>query len=210
MSAPALATRPKTPPPAFNAEELANIRQAVAEVASIEARLLPLTDHRAIRELLAEMPDAYGRGEVCLATAIYGSLTSDAPTSDVISSLRAGCKRQLKAVYQPLRDLIARADAHRLAALAELAAKLQAVEMENAAQLGIENDNFQPSDLLNSLRETLSRETAEVSVLPQEVRRGDFSRLVAAIADLPDPAPTKPAKRSPLEMETLLTDDELC
>jgi hypothetical protein len=173
----------KTAAPKFSKADVDRISKTAAEVEAVTERMNALNDRRSVKAVLAESANSFAIGKTGLAEAILANSAGIAATDEVIAVLRSACKNQLKALFLSAQPDIQAADNHRVAELAAVAAKQETTERADAAELGIADDDFQPSPLLEKLRETHRRakENAELDSR-RAPTAADFKRLLDAIA----------------------------
>ena len=172
----------KTPSPKFTSEELNEIKAAQAEAAAIQERMDQLHDRRAVKQVLAESSNAFASGELDLQSAVLSSLVGLTATDSVLTELRGACKLRLKALFLGVQPLIVAGDRHRIEELKIAAAELELAEREASRNLGIGNDDFQPSPRLEQLRETHRRALENFELGNRRApNAADFARLITAI-----------------------------
>lgn len=202
MSNTALPNTPPTSAPSFTQAELDRITDIAAKVAVSDKQLDSLLDRQRIKDLIAELPNKWAEGNASFTEALAGSLVSDSSVSSLVPALRSAAKTRIKVLIASLSDLVVKYTEHRLAELTALAGKLEASERRTSATLGIEDDVFEPSPMLQALRESIRRESEEAR-LKVAPNRTDFLKL-ALLAE----APTR-RRHDPLAIEGLLDEDEL-
>jgi hypothetical protein len=172
----------KTTAPKFSTEELNVIKAAKAEAAAITGRMDLLHDRRSVKQVLAESSNNFAAGELDLQSAVLSSLATSAATDQVIADLRGACKVRLRQVYLAAKTFIDAADLHRIEQIKSAAAELENDERSTSKNLGIADDDFQPSPRLEQLRETHRR---AIENFEMDSRRpansADFKRLLAAV-----------------------------
>jgi Fe-S cluster biogenesis protein NfuA len=173
----------KTTAPKFSKADVDLIKKVAAEVEEITSRMDALHDRRQVKAVLAESANAYATGKTGLAEAILANSAGHAVTDEVIATLRGACKGRLRELYLTVSDDIKAADQHHVQELARIAAEQEESERADAKELGIGDDDFQPSPTLERLLETHRRakENAELDSR-RPANRADFRRLLDSLA----------------------------
>jgi hypothetical protein len=173
----------KTASPKFSKPQLEVIHAAKAEAEGITNRMELLHDRRSVKQVLAESSNNFAAGELDLQSAVLSSLATSAATDQVIADLRGACKVRLRQVYLAAKTFIDAADLHRIEQIKAAAGELENDERSTSKNLGIADDDFQPSPRLEQLRETHRR---AIENFEMDSRRpansADFKRLLDAIS----------------------------
>ncbi len=172
----------KTTAPKFTQPELAAIESAKAEAAAIAGRMDLLQDRRGVKTVLSESSNQFASGELDLQSAILSSLATAAATDGVITELRGACKARLKTLFLGVQPLIVAADRHRIECLKSAASELEIAERDASRNLGLRDDDFEPSPRLVQLRETHRRALEDHAMDSRRpANSADFKRLLDAI-----------------------------
>ena len=172
----------KTPPLKLDKPTAERIDKTRSEVEAVTARMNQLHDRRAVKRALAEAPNAYAGGNLDLAAAILAATAAATVADEVISTLRGGCKNRLRELFLSAKPEIDAADENRIAELKTLAAEREKMERAEAAALGVDADDFPPSPILESLRETHRRAVENYRVDSRRApTKSDFARLLDAV-----------------------------
>lgn len=94
--------------------------------------------------------------------AAAGIIACDVDRPELIGKLRAPVKQLQREVLASVGEVLGNARQHGLDELAAKCKKLETVERQSSAELGIGDDDFTPSSLLESLREQHRRHAATV------------------------------------------------
>ena len=173
----------KTSAPKFSKIQLEVIHAARAEAEAIAGRMDLLQDRRTVKQVLSESSNSFASGELDLQSAVLSSLATATATDEVITELRGACKARLKAIFLRVQPLIVAADLHRIEAIKAAAAELENDERSTSKNLGIADDDFQPSPRLVQLRETHRRALQDHAMdTRRPANSADFKRLLDAIS----------------------------
>ncbi|MDA1048693.1 MAG: hypothetical protein O3A82_17435 [Verrucomicrobia bacterium] len=142
-------------PPAkltFTKDEKSRLQAAAAEIERLENRLVEI---EALRNVItsAEADFVSGKLDITEAAGLL-SVTNDVNARNALQMrLRSPVKQAMKASVQSVADLLAKADQHRVDALAAQAKDVETSEREGFDTHGLNQDEFRPSPLLLALRE---------------------------------------------------------
>jgi hypothetical protein len=172
----------KTSAPKFSKIQLDVIHAARAEAEAIAGRMDLLQDRRGVKTVLSESSNQFAAGELDLQSAVLSSLATAATTDSVITELRGACKARLKTLFLSVQPLIVAGDRHRIECLKSAASELEIAERDASRNLGIADDDFQPSPRLVQLRETHRRALEDHAMDSRRpANSADFKRLLDAI-----------------------------
>lgn len=151
MSQPTFLPRVETSTPKFTKDEKSQIAEAVTDYVAQVQRMRNLENLRAV---ILRAADDYAAGDLSLANAV--GLCSCPPSGTerarIKAQLRAGCKRAIRAICESVNPLVIRAHEHRHTELLDRCRLLETQERATSASVGIVDDDFQPSEILRSLR----------------------------------------------------------
>jgi hypothetical protein len=165
-------TNVKTEPYKFTANEKQRLTEAHTEIERLDAALVEACN---IRPALQEAASDFAAGLISIREAI-GLLAAGNDSSkraEIEATLRRPLKARIRATVASVSDLIEKARQHHVSELAAKASGLEKSERSQAGEFGVASDDFQPSDLLQGIREQHKR-----AMVPSPVTRTELAALV--------------------------------
>jgi hypothetical protein len=147
----------------------------LAELQRIDGVLVSIDG---LREAVHAAAKNYARGIIPIEVAAGLACIEPARIPDARGALRHGAKELMREQIAAVSDIV---DNHRQSIVADLAAKcatMEKTERANARNVGIDDDSYRPSGLLESLREQHRRAAGQVGV---SITRADLNALANAL-----------------------------
>jgi hypothetical protein len=167
-------TRVQTTAPKLTAADKSRLADALAELNRLDARLDEVNN---LRDFVNAAAVAFGRGELTISQAAGLATIDPARLPDARGVLRAGCKSVAKGVVEAVADLVEGHREHVVDDLLGRCKQMETAERDNARNVGIGDDDFRPSGLLESLREQHRRAHGLIGTL---ITRSDLNQLAKA------------------------------
>lgn len=196
MSQPTFLPRVETSVPKFTIDEKSEIASAVEAYVAQVQRMRNLENLRAV---IVQAADNYAAGTVTLANAV--ALCSCPPSGSergrIQQQLRSGCKRAIKVICESINGLVVKAHEHRHNELLERCRKLETQERDTSRSVGIMEDDFQPSEILRSLRHVTETQGRHLRLRQASHGMTDELKMLADHINIPWNLPTE---AEPLEV----------
>lgn len=192
----------QTSPPKLSKSDRERIVKALSALADADCRYAEI---EAIRDHIRTAARSYADGSVNLRESIAMAAIEGARVNEVRGALRSGCRAYVNEIVSDVNDIVLR---HREHQADELAKKCQAMEFNerrNAREIGIHDDDFRASGLLERLREQHARTKRQVS---GNVSRADISAVAKAVG-IVIPTPPEVDPLSALEADIDLDGEEV-
>ena len=167
---PATTNNPLTSPAPLSPADKKTISAARKELERTDSLL---EEVNGLKQRYEEAGAKFALGEVDLLTTA-ALLSSSDSRAIVISNLRPPIKQLQREVIATCKDIIVAARQHTVDELHKKCASLEATERKSSLDLGVHNDDFLPSVLLERLRAQHKLALAAVS---DHITRHDFNQL---------------------------------
>tara|TARA_R110002110_G_scaffold414227_2_gene643766 strand:+ start:77 stop:589 length:513 start_codon:yes stop_codon:yes gene_type:complete len=168
----------KTLPHLFAATSQAPLSPADKKTIAAARKELERTDSlleevNGLKQRYEEAGSQFALGKVDLLTAAALLSSSDARAM-VISNLRPPIKQLQREIVATCKDIIVAARQHTVDELHKKCASLEATERRSSSDLGIHNDNFKTSDLLERL---CAQHKLALEAVSDRVSRANLNQL---------------------------------
>jgi hypothetical protein len=173
-------TRVQTTAPKLTAADKSRLADALAELHRLDGRLDEVNN---LRDAIAEAARGFAKGDLTLGQAAGLAGIEQNRLADVRGVLRHGPKMLAKETVEAVADLVEGHREHVVDDLLGRCKQMETAERENARNVGIGDDDFRPSGLLESLREQHRRANGLIGTL---ITRSDLNQLAKA-AGVPIP-----------------------
>jgi hypothetical protein len=173
-------TRVQTTAPKLSKADRDRLTHALAELHRLDARLDEVNN---LRDAIAEAARGFAKGDLTLGQAAGLAGIEQNRLADVRGVLRHGPKMLAKEIVESVADLVEGHRQHAVDDLLDRCKQMETAERENARNVGIGDDDFRPSGLLESLREQHRRANGLIGTL---ITRSDLNQLAKA-AGVPIP-----------------------
>lgn len=187
-----------TSAPDFTAPQKARLQDALVKLAAFDEKLFEV---ERLRDAIRESARQFALGEINLAQAAAVAGIPPVAVADVRGALRTGVKALIRETIADLEDLIVQHRQHTVDDLAARCRKMEKAERENCRAIGIGDDDFRPSGLLEGLREQHRRTLRDSN---GTITRGSLNDLAKACGLAAPAAAAPPAEVEEDEFEEAL------
>lgn len=143
-------TNVTTSAPSITPAEKIRLETGLAQLAAFDSKLREV-EH--LRDAIRESGRQFALGEVSLGQAASLAGIDPMSVADTRGALRVGIKTLVRETVEDLADLVTKHRQHEVDDLADRCRKMEKGERANAKNIGIGDDDFRPSGLLEGLRE---------------------------------------------------------
>ncbi len=189
ITSPIQPTSVPIPAPKISAQDKARLREILDELARLDGKRAEINN---LRKLAKSAAAAYADGELSLMQAAGLAAIPPGTIPAARLALRNGIRRLQGELIEANADLIHSHRAHVVDSLAEKCKAMESGERRNAAAVGISEDEFAPSALLESLRQQHLNALRDLD--SRIVTRAGINDLAEALAiEIPTPVPADDA-----------------